>query len=103
MQQPPRKAPQPPTHNVCVQREGVKTWHPVGVGWMNDYGAITIKLNPMVDLGRMGPLDHLKLFPKDYNRNMGPRSGPTKSNPDTQDPPPGAEEPPDFGDDDIPF
>lgn len=85
-----------PTHTLSVRKMNEKTWHWVGVGWVNEFGAITIRLNPMVDLGRLVEGDVLKLFPKDYNTKKGP-GGPNKSGPEHE------EGPPDFGDDDIPF
>lgn len=41
-----------PTHNLCVKAEGKKNqkgndfFHQVGVGWMNEKGQVSIKLDP---------------------------------------------------------
>ena len=48
-----------PTHHVSVLHEPSGRWFKVGVGWQNDKGTISIRLDPFVDIGRMGPDDHM--------------------------------------------
>lgn len=82
-----------PDYNLCarppIDEDGRKArFHQVGVAWKNEDGSIHIRLNPFVDLGRMGPGTTLKLFEPGHGRR---RYGPPLLDDD------------DFGDDDIPF
>lgn len=106
------KKPSKPTHTVCVKVEGHKGWEKVGVGWINDFGAINVKLSPLIDLSRMGPRDIFKIFPLNYNEGK-PKRAPLSSplplygaRPPAADPTPEEEGSlPEFGDDDsdVPF
>lgn len=100
-----RRGPPPskPTHNVCVKLNGRKSWEKIGAGWINEHGAIYIKLNPLIDLHRMQEGEALKIFPVDYFEDMKKKAGQHRPPAPPTGPPQFQEEGPDFGDDDIPF
>ncbi len=52
-----------PTHNLCVKIESRSAWIKVGVAWQTSKGHLNIKIDPLIDLSRMGPGDYLTLFP----------------------------------------
>jgi hypothetical protein len=63
-----------PNYRCAVLMHGNSSWHDVGVAWLNNKGQINIRLNPLIDLGRMGPKDKLYLFPKDVPSTKDPGS-----------------------------
>jgi hypothetical protein len=79
-----------PTHKLVVKRRaGDEQGRPIGVGWENDKGWISIKLNPCVVISHND----------DVYLNLYPVAGPEPSEP-TED---GQPSPPPPTDDDIPF
>lgn len=56
-----------PTHHVSVLSAETGMWHKVGAGWENPKsGAITIRLAPFTDLGRMQLGDTLIVAPDKF-------------------------------------
>jgi hypothetical protein len=98
--------PSRPTHNICIQKDESGPWHQVGVAWYNPQnGAMMIKLNPFVDLGKMSNTDRMYAFEvgrKGFSaKNDVPSSRSAFDGPRTESD--DGEPPPDFGTDDIPF
>jgi hypothetical protein len=52
-----------PTHQVSILHAQNGFWYNVGVGWINEKGTISIRLNPFVSLAQMAPDDHLIVAP----------------------------------------
>lgn len=76
-----------PTHALVVKRKnGDGPGRRIGVGWMNNRGWISLKLNPCVVISHNDDV-YLNIYPTDQNR----------------DEPPMPDEPPPEDDDDIPF
>ncbi len=83
-----------PTHHVSVLNKSTDRWYKVGVGWINDKGTISIKLEPYVDLTLMTIGDLLVVGPIRNDKSESKGLPPTDAFKDAPIE--------DFGDDDIP-